>query len=902
VSQYNLNKLFCPESVAVIGASERPGSVGHTIMENLLAAQYTGKIFPVNLKHKQILGLDAFPSVLAIGAPVDLAVVCSPMAFVPGVIEECAAAGVGGAVIISAGGKEVGAQGAEIEEKIRLAARKGKVRLVGPNCMGLSCGAVNLNASFFHAMPLRGRVAFAAQSGAMCSTVLDYGLDEHIGFSHFVSVGSMIDVDFADLIDYFGSDPEVSSIILYIEGLSATRKFLSAARAVSRVKPIIVLKSGRSEAGAIAAQSHTGALAGEDLVYDAAFKRAGIIRVEMLEDLFSCSDLLAKQTLPKGPNMAIITCAGGMGVMAADYLANYDIRPARLKPETLAALDQYCPPMWSRGNPIDFTGAMKFEDVPKLIDICVRAEEVDAVSVIFIPNGLLPPEKFGEILIANKTVTEKPTFILLPGGEQAKPARALLGRNGFPTFATPEAAMRSFYYLYEYQRSLKMLTEIPEPTTSSIEVDKERAKSLIMDVLGADRRLMTEYEAKLLLAAYGIPVNETFVAKDKIEAVLLARKIDYPVAAKIHSLKITHKSDIGGVQLDLRNADDVIDAFDEIEKAVTVHGSADDFSGITIQKMVKEKGYEVILGSKFDPDFGPVMVFGMGGVMTEIFKDRAVGLPPLNRLLARRMMEPTKVYHLLEGFRGRPAANVPLLEQVLIRLSRLVSDFPEIQELDINPFLIGVEDGFALDARVVVDFPSRPAPWHMALSTYPEGYEVTIETGKGEPLLIRPVRPEDAPGLAAFFNALSDKSRTGKILQANTFNERFIARLTQIDYDRDMVLVAVIPQEGETEVVGVARYFGDPDVIEAEMLITIADSWRGQGVGAALVKLILKAARKRGIKRVWGIISSANRGIISLMDGQGKMNLIPLEGGRELKLIIDIERYFKKAGSGETKE
>jgi acetyltransferase len=893
LSQHNLNKLFCPQSVAVIGASDRPGSVGCTVMGNLLAAQYKGDIFPVNSKHAQISGLAAFPSITAIGAPVDLAVVCSPIASVPDIIEECSAAGVGAAVIFSAGGKEIGAEGADIEERILKAAQKGRVRLLGPNCMGLSASAVNLNASFFQAMPLRGGVAFAAQSGAMCSTVLDYGLGENIGFSHFVSVGSMINVDFADLIDYFGNDPEVSSIILYVEGISATRKFLSAARAVSRIKPILVLKSGRSEAGAGAAQSHTGALAGEDLVYDAAFKRAGIIRVDMLEDLFSCADLLSKQTLPKGPNMAIITGAGGLGVMTVDYLSNYDLKPARLTPNTINALDKYCPPMWSRGNPIDFTGAMKFEDIPKLIDICARAEEVDAISVIFVPNGLLSPEKFAEILIGEKSVTDKPIFIMLPGGEQAKAGRNLLSQNGFPTFATPESAIRSFYYLYEYQRSLKMLTEVTEPTASSIEVDKEKAKLRIREVLDANRQLMTEFEAKELLAAYGIPVNETYVAKDKIEAVQFARKIGYPVAAKVHSLNITHKSDIGGIRLDLRNADDVIDAFDQIEKAVTAHGSADDFSGLTIQKMVKEKGYEVILGSKMDPDFGPVIVFGMGGVMTEIFKDRAVGLPPLNRLLARRMMDATKVFLLLEGFRGRPGADIQLLEEVLIRLSRLVSDFPEIQELDINPFLIGVQGGVALDARVMVDLPSRPAPWHMALSAYPEGYEETIESVNGERLVIRPVRPEDTPWLTDFFMALSDKSRTGKLLQPEAFDEHFIARLTQIDYDRDMVLVAMIPLEGATEVIGVARYFGDPDVIEAEILITITDAWQGRGVGAALMKLILKAARKRGIKRVWGIISPANREIVSLMERHGETQVTPVEGGRKLKLMIDVERYFE---------
>jgi acetyltransferase len=893
MSQYNLNKLLSPESVAVVGATDRPGTVGCVVLENLQSGGFRGPIFPINPKREQILGLPAFPSVGAVARPIDLAVLCTPIASVPSVIMECSAAGVGSAIIYSAGGKEMGAQGAAIEEEIRAAASKSRIRLLGPNCMGMSVGAINMNASFFHAMPQRGRVAFAAQSGAMCSTVLDYGLGERIGFSHFVSVGSMIDVDFADLIDYFGNDPDVSSILLYIEGLRETRKFLSAARAVSRIKPIIVLKSGRSQAGAAAAQSHTGALAGEDMVYDAAFKRAGIIRANMLMDLFSCADLLDKQTLPQGPNMAIITAAGGLGVMMADYLAENGLEPARLRPETIEALDQYCPPLWSRGNPIDFTGAMRFENIPRLISICAKAEEIDAISVIFIPNGLFPPVRFAELLVTEKVPTDKPIFVVLPGGEQAKAGRSRLTESGFPTFPSPESAVRSFRYLYEYQRSLKMLTEVPRPTGTAIRVDRQAARSLVDGILRSQRSLMTESESKGLLSAYGIPVNETYVAESPMQAVELARKIGYPVVAKIHSHTITHKSDVGGIRLDLRNADDVIDAFVQIREAISTRAPGEHFGGVTIQKMVKEKGHEVILGSKLDPDFGPVLVFGMGGVMTEIVQDRAVGLPPLNRLLARRMLDSTKVFKLLKGFRGQPASDLDVLEEILIRLGQLVTDFPEIRELDINPLLATSRGAYALDARVVVGPSAKSAPWHMALSTYPEEYVEELEGGARGRLLVRPARPEDAPGLTDFFGDLSERSRVGKLVRRfENFDELFVARLTQIDYDRDMVLVAVTNPDESGEVIGLARYFGDPDLVEAEVSITVADAWQGQGVGAKLLDLILKAARKRGFKKAWGFCRPQSRDMISLIERQRKSEVIRVENGQKMKLLVDLTTYL----------
>jgi acetyltransferase len=888
MSLYRLDNIFKPKSVAVVGASDRPMTVGRALVKNLIDGHFGGTIYPVNPKKKEILGLDAYPSLSDIGQPVDMAVISTPIATVPDIMEECARLGIGGAIIISAGGKEVGPEGEAIEARIREIAHAGKVRVVGPNCLGVISLESKLNASFGPTMPLPGNLAFISQSGAVCTAVLDYALKEKVGFSYFISIGSMLDVDYGDLIDYLGNDPNVSSILLYVEMVNNHRKFMSAARAVSRVKPIVVLKSGRSAAGAKAAQSHTGSLAGEDAVYDAAFKRAGIVRVDTLGDMFGCSELMSKVNLPQGPNLAIITNAGGPGVMTADYLAGFGIDPAPLSKETLDKISAVSPYFWSKNNPIDLTGAATPETFKQVIQICREANEFDAALFMTPPQAMFSAEDFARMLASELRLDDFPFFAVWLGGEEMEVGKRIMNEAGVPTYLTPEEAIRAFHYMYMYGRNLKALQEVPRELTDEIVVDRTGADEIVQGVLTDGRALLTEDESKRVMVAYGIPVNETHVAGTAEEAVRLARKMGYPVAAKVHSLTLTHKSDAGGVRLDLRNADEVIDAFEAIEASVKAYDPDAHFGGVTIQKMVGEKGHEVIIGSKMDPDFGPVILFGEGGIMTEVYKDRTIGLPPLNRALARRMIEETKVYKILRGYRNIPPANLDLLEEILIRLSMLVTDFPEIMELDINPLLLTPENAWALDARIVVNKAAKPAPLHLAISPYPAEYEITAQTKNGRELFIRPIRPEDAPLLSELFDNMSEQSRFNRFLRhVPTLTSDILVRFTQIDYDRDLALVALDLSGEKPVMVGVTRLEGDPDGIEAEMAVVVGDPWHGQGVGALLMKLGIRAAQKRGLKKVWGIVLPQNTGMLTLAEhGGGKIE--PIEDGKKMKVSFDV--------------
>jgi len=891
MSQYNLDKIFNPKAVAVIGATDTYLTAGRAVMTNLIDGKFKGPIFPIHPHKTEILGIKAYTSLEDVHEPIDLAVICTAIKVVPDIIEDCIRHEIGGAVILSAGGKETGSEGAALEERIKELTRNSGLRLIGPNCIGITSASSNLNASFMRSMPRPGNLAFIAQSGAICSIILDYAAQENIGFSHFISIGSTIDVDFGDLIDYLGNDVNVSSILLYIEGLTRQRKFMSAARAVSRIKPIIVLKSGRSSAGARAAQSHTGSMAGEDAFYEAAFKRAGIVRVNILEDLFGCAELLSKQKPPQGPNLAIITLAGGLGVMAADYLSDYGLEPVKLEPETMDRLNQILPPFWSHDNPVDITGAANLQGFQGSIDICSEADEIDAVLVIYTPSGLFSSEDFAQCVAEVMAKRKSPVFAVMPGGLDIEKGRHYLNEKGIPTFPTPEGAIRAFWFLYTYHRNLTMLQEVPRELSSPMQIKTSEAGALIQDVMDEGRLLMTEYESKMLLNAYGIPTNQTRLAYTIDRAVIEARRLDYPVVAKINSQTISHKSDAGGIKLDLRNADEVIDAYLDIESSVRAYDSKAHFGGVTIQQMIKGKGYEVILGSKQDDSFGPILLFGMGGIMTEIIKDRAVGLPPLNRLLARRMIEETKVYHLLKGYRGQAPANLELLEEIMVRLSQLVTDFPEISELDINPLFLVDDRAYALDARVVLKSSEKRAPLHLVISPYPTHFENEVRSKSGHPFFIRPIRPEDAPLLVDLVEGLSERSLFQRFKgDLEGIEPDIIARLTQIDYDRGLALVALDQAVDKKYMVGVARYLGDPDGREAEASIVVRDEWQGRSIGAMLFEQMLRAAKLQGYEKIWGYALRENQGMIELAERTGA-RIIPGENPKQVKLLVDLKSW-----------
>ncbi|MCB2192953.1 MAG: bifunctional acetate--CoA ligase family protein/GNAT family N-acetyltransferase, partial [Deltaproteobacteria bacterium] len=701
--------------------------------------------------------------------------------------------------------------------------------------------------------------------GATCTAVLDLAVTQDIGFSHFISMGSMLDVDFGDVIDYLGNDPGTSAILLYVESITNHRKFISAARAVSRVKPIILLKVGRSAAGAKAAMSHTGAMAGEDAIYDEAFKRAGLVRVNTVGDLFDCAELISKQPLPQGPSMAIVTNAGGPGVMATDHLALHGgIEPPQPSAETKAKLDAILPPFWSHANPIDILGDATPETFLKVTQVCVDAKEFDAVLVLTTPQAQFPSTQKAKLLSDELVRADFPVFTSWLGGREVMESREIFYKAGIPTYETPERAVQAFLYMYQYHKNLLTLQETPSNLPHEIRYNKDEAGALIASVLGEGRSLMSEGESKELLDLYGIPVTKVHRAASAEEAAACALLTGFPVVLKLDSPDITHKSDAGGVRLSLKNEGQVKDAFEEIMEGARAYDPEARVNGVTVQPMVAVKGVECILGAKKDPEFGPVILFGMGGTMAEVIGDRAIGLPPLNRLLAKRIIDQTKVSKVLRGYRNIPPVDMTMLEEVLVRLSQLLTDFPEISELDINPLLSHSQGALALDARVVVEPTVQASPQHLCIRPYPAQYESHERTSGEVDVFLRPIKPEDGPAMIRLFNALSPVTifqRFGRVLRS--MPPDLLSRHTQIDYDREMALV-MFP-EGSEEIAAVGRIMERPGVDEADLGMTVADAWQGKGLGELLFNRLLEIAKERKMRRVMGVISPDNRSMLNMV-------------------------------------
>ena len=862
---YNLEKIFDPKSVAVIGASEKKGSIGHAIMKNLVEGGYEGKILPVNPKYSEIRGMRAFKSVSEAEMKIDVAVIATPMATVNDIVKECVRAGVGSAVIISAGGREIGEAGLKIEEEIDREARKGGLRIVGPNCMGIIRPGRKLNASFAARMPHRGNLAFISQSGAILSAMLDLSLKQRMGFSYFVSIGSMLDVDFGDLVDYLGDDPEVKSILLYIESLTNIRKFMSAVREVSRVKPVVVLKAGKSPAGAKAAASHTGAMAGEDAVYDAAFKRGGITRVRTLEDFFDCAELLAKQSPPRGPRLVVITNSGGPGVMAADAVAEYGLEMSPLREETIESLNRILPPYWSRGNPVDLLGDATAERYARVATCCFRQGDMDGMLVICNPQAMTDPAEVARAMAESLKDRPYPVFAAWMGGKDVEEGIEILNQGGIPTYSTPERAVRAFMYLYHYFRNLEMLQEIPSRLPQLVEPDEEAARHIVQEGLKREKGILTEVESKRLLACYGVKVNPTEQASSAEEAVELARQIGYPVVMKVHSAEITHKTEAGGVKVDLQNEEDIRKAYDEIIEGARAYNPDAAGVGVSLQPMIRNPDVEILLGAKRDEIFGPVVLFGLGGIFAEILEDRSLGLPPLNQTLARRLMEDTRVFRILKGYRNRPAANLELLEQMIACLSHLLVDFPEIVELDMNPVIVKDGRPCAVDARVIVGASETASPHHLAISPYPEQYESREIVKGGLDIFVRPIKPEDAPLLLELFDSMSPMSRYYRFFSPKkALSREMLVRLTQVDYDRHIALVALREEEGREKMLGVARLISGPDKNRAEFSIAVGDPWQGKGIGRKLLERALDVAVDYGIKKVEGEVLAENEQMLAL--------------------------------------
>lgn len=871
-----LTPFFTPRNVAIVGASETPGSVGRTTLWNLISSPFGGAVFPVNPKRHSVLGIKAYPTVKDIPAQVDLVVIATPPKTVPGIIRQCGEIGVKAAVVITAGFKEAGAEGKQLEKDLLIEAKKAGIRVIGPNCLGVMVPPTGINATFASGMARNGSVGFLSQSGALCTAVLDWSLREMVGFSAFISLGSMADIGWGDLITYLGNDPKTRSILIYMESVGDARSFISAAREVAQTKPIIVIKAGRTAAGSKAAASHTGSMTGSDDVLDAAFERCGVLRVNAMSDLFYMAEVLAKQPRPKGPRLAILTNAGGPGVLAADSLLLGHGELAEISQNTIAELNTILPSAWSHGNPLDILGDAEPARYAKTLEIAAKDPNSDGMLVILTPQAMTDATQTAEFLKPYAKLGDKPVLASWMGGVDVAAGEHILNAVGIPTFSYPDTAARMFNYMWQYAKNLKSLYETPRQDAESDGIDRAKAVAIIEQVRSEGRTILTEFESKKVLAAYGIPTLPSVIATSEDDAVAAADGMGYPVVLKLHSETITHKTDVGGVQLNLKNADAVRGAFRAIRDSVAAKVGAEHFGGTNVQPFAKLEGYEVILGSSIDPQFGPVLLFGMGGQLVEVFKDRALALPPLNTTLARRMMEKTHIYKALKGVRGRKPVDLAGLEQLLVRFSQLVVEQRWIKEIDINPLLASPERLLALDARIVLHDPKtdpKSLP-KSAIRPYPTKYESRWNLKNGESVDIRPIRPEDEPALVKFHQTLSDRTVYSRYLQMLNLSQRTAhERLTKIcfiDYSRQMALVAerANPQTGEREIIGVGRLQGIGGE-EAEYAIVISDDYQKQGIGTEFLRRLVDIGRIEGVKVIVADILSDNTAMQKIAEKLG---------------------------------
>lgn len=873
--RHPLDAIFSPRNVAVIGATERADSVGRTLLWNLISNPFGGTIFPINPKRSNVLGIRAYPAIADTPDEVDLAVIVTPAPTVPGVIEECVKAGVKGAIIISAGFKEIGAEGAKLEQQILEQAREAKMRIIGPNCLGVMSPITGINATFAKGMALPGRVGFISQSGALCTSVLDWSLTEHVGFSAFVSIGSMLDVNWGDLIYYLGDDTHTQSIVIYMETIGDAGAFLSAAREVSLTKPIIVIKAGRTAAAAKAAASHTGSLAGSDDVLDAAFRRSGVLRVEKIAEIFYMAEVLSKQPRPNGPNLTILTNAGGPGVLATDALVTGGGKLTQLSDETMTALNAKLPSPWSHINPIDILGDASPERYAETLQVATADPNSDGLLVILTPQDMTDPTQTAEALRrVAEAPQKKPVLASWMGGADVAAGVAILNRAGIPTFPYPDTAAQVFNYMWQYSYNLSTIYETPSlPVANADEATyQQRATELIEQIHAKGRTILTEYESKQVFAAYGIPTVTTKLATTPDEAIKLAEQIGYPVVLKLNSETITHKSDVDGVQLNLTSADAVQQAYHRIKAAVSEREGSEHFQGVTVQPMEKLDGYELIIGSSIDAQFGPVLLFGAGGVLVEVMKDRALGLPPLNTTLARRLMENTHIFQALQGIRGRKAVDIDALERLLVRFSQLVVEQPWIKEIDVNPLLASADRLLALDARIVLHDPTmtkeeRPRP---AIRPYPEKYVGAWTMPDGVPVCIRPIRPEDEPLMSDFNQTLSPESIYLRyfhpISATQLVTHEQLARMCFIDYDREMTLVAERTDGDQRHadgrsIVALGQLTKLHSHNDAEFAILVSDEYQRIGLGTELLQRLIEFGRDEQVEHIVAEILPENEGM-----------------------------------------
>ncbi|HZN86883.1 MAG TPA: bifunctional acetate--CoA ligase family protein/GNAT family N-acetyltransferase [Burkholderiales bacterium] len=871
--RHYLTPLFEPAAVAIVGATERAGSVGAVLVRNMLEAEYGGALFGVNPKHKQVYGVPCFASVAKLPRRADLAVIATPAATVPDVIEQCGKAGVRSAVVISAGFSEAGPAGVKLERAFLEHARRHGVRVVGPNCLGIMRPALGLNASFARGAALPGSLALVAQSGAVCTAMLDWARPNKVGFSSVVSLGGSTDVDFGEIIDYLIEDAHTEHILLYIEGVRSARRFVSALRAAARVKPVIVMKVGRQAAGSRAAVSHTGAIVGLDDVFDAVVKRTGVVRVSSIGQMVAAAQALAAHVRPQGERLAVVTNGGGPGVMAADRAADLGIPLAELSAATIARLKPELPANWSHGNPIDLIGDAGAGRYRAAVSACLADSGVDGVLAILAPQAMTEPEKSAQAVIEAAKGSSKPVLACWMGEEQTAAARRVLAEARIPVFRTPDPAVEMFGQVSAFYRNQRALLQTPGPLSVQGEPDLDAARAIVAAALKEKRSVLSEMESKAVLAAFRIPVAKTVAATSAQEAGRIAQEIGFPVAMKIDSPDITHKSEVNGVRLNLGSAQAVQAAWEGIVADARRLRPGARIRGVVLEPMVRRAhGRELMAGVIRDPVFGPAIVFGTGGTAVEVHRDRAVALPPLNQFLIADMIRGTRVARLLGAFRNLPPVDMASLEEVLLRVSELVCELPEVAELDVNPLLADEAGVIAVDARVVLrpGAPRRERYAHMAIHPYPARLVTTWQPREGPLVTLRPIRPEDAEMEQAFVKGLSAQSRYFRFLDTlRELTPAMLVRFTQIDYDREMAFVATVARDGGEAEIGVCRYVANPDGASCEFAVVIADDWQRKGLGRRMLALLVDTARARGLRSMIGHVLAENRGMLQLCQSLG---------------------------------
>ncbi|WP_019589002.1 MULTISPECIES: bifunctional acetate--CoA ligase family protein/GNAT family N-acetyltransferase [unclassified Thioalkalivibrio] len=868
-----LDKIFNPRGVAVFGATEREGAVGQTILANLLTAGYEGTLVPVNPKHDTVQGLPCVPELRPGEHRVDLALIATPARAVPAILRNCGEAGLRGAVILSAGFGEAGREGQRLQQECVEIAQRYRMRLIGPNCLGIMRPRIGLNATFSHNQALPGKLGLVSSSGALVTAVLDWAQSTGIGFSGVASTGDAADVDFGELLDYLAVDPETQGILLYVEGIRHTRRFLSGLRAAARMKPVVVLKSARHAATAQAAATHTGAMMGSDAVFDAALERAGVVRVERVSQWFSAAHILAQGMRLRGENLAILTNGGGPGVMAVDRAADLGLELASLADKSMDALNDLLPGHWSHGNPIDILGDATAERYGEALRITLADPGVDMAVVLLTPQAMTDPDACAEAVIEQARNSRKPVLACWMGDPLVASARRRFDEAGIPQYRTPEAAIETFAWLIEHRRNQRMLLQTPGPLCDETPSDIEGAHLILQNARNDGRKVLSIRESKAVLAAFHIPTNPSILARDPADAMLAAETLGFPVALKISATGISHKSDFGGVRLNLRSVQTVRQQTQEMLDQIREHFPDADVEGVTVERM-SEVGHarELLLGISRDPVFGPVIAFGLGGTAVEVIGDQAIALPPLNRSLAERLVDQTRAARTLGEFRGAPPVPREAIEQVLLRVSEMACELPELASLDINPLQAGEHGVMAVDARIELADPGHDTRHyaHMAIHPYPGHVAHTVTTRDGHELELRPIRPEDAAIEQAFVRSLSEKTRYLRFMRSlDELTPEMLVRFTQIDYDREMAFIAVDHADGQEVQVGVARYTTEPDGESAEFAVVVSDAWQGRGVGSLLMEAIVDSARRNGLRELFGEVLRHNDGMLALARRHG---------------------------------